>query len=553
MVLKVDFQIHELAELIQDPDAAEARGWNIDNCYEAINKAKPKVEGTTSADENIRRIRDQIRDGAVGISHSRGAKVIETYVVVAREYYGTATQFIVSYMGGKELRTAYDLYPNMADAVAPITFEVGNGRIHGSKGLGRILYNMHVTIERTRMAAIDQTYLGGLMTVQRDSTKKQPLEVEIVPPLLMIDTEAKISETQISSNVEPYFLLDGRIEDIAQQSAGAYIPQKIDDSQAGKERTATEANIDAGREQQVRQFVVAHFYDQFPAVMDSIQRRIYSKDNMLAAKQFADEGVTQFVTRETMTMMQKLGAPTTGISVIEEEDGKGFDLECVQLIFELIQEGLTLMDIWMMSREPLTSLPPGNLPQQQQALMQFYQMFNGNPMFDQQELAEQVAISIIGFEMADTLILTEQQKSTNTLEAAREQLKENTSMQAGSQIPVSPRDDHASHAQAAMPALQSTVQLIQTGEFNLIPLAQSMGQHLTQHVQAMEGNPATKQAAQQMQTQLNQIESVINNAVEKQQAAMRKGAPGAVSPMTPPQQPPPGGVVPPGAPQSPQV
>ena len=161
VILKVDFLIHELAELIQDPEAAEARGWNIENCYEAINKAKPKVEGTTSADENIRKIRDQIRDGAVGISHSRGAKVIETYVVVAREYYGTASQYIVSYMGGKELRTAYDLYPTMSDAVAPITFEVGNGRIHGSKGLGRILYNMHVTIERTRMAAIDQTYLGG--------------------------------------------------------------------------------------------------------------------------------------------------------------------------------------------------------------------------------------------------------------------------------------------------------------------------------------------------------------------------------------------------------
>ena len=391
------------------------------------------------------------------------------------------------------------------------------------------------------------------MTVQRDSTKKQPLEVEIVPPLLMIDQEAKISETQINADVQPYFLLDGRIEDIAQQAAGAYIPQKIDEN-TGKERTATEANIDAGREQEVKQFVVAHFYDQFPAIMDAMQRRIYSKDNILAAKTYSDQGITQFVTRETKMMMERLGGDMTGIGVIEEHDGKGFDLTCVQLIFELVNEGLSLMDIWMMSREALTYLPPGNLPQQQAALMQFFQIFNGNPIFDQKELAEQVAISIVGFETADSLILTQQQKSTNDLEGGREQLKENTTMMTGVPVPVSPRDDHAAHAGPALQALTSTVQQVQTGMFNLIPLAQAIGMHLAQHAQAMEGNPHTKQQADQIQAQLKQMEVIINQAVEKQQAALQKGQPGKPNPM--PGQggaipPPAAPVMPPGSPQSP--
>jgi hypothetical protein len=159
VVICQSLMIHELMDLIHDNEAAEAAGWNIDNCVEAINNAKPEAQ-SGDKDTQSRRYEDLALEGVVGLSYKQGAKVIPLRHTFVKEANGMVSCWTTHKDTNKEIKVSLSVYYSMEDLLFAICFETGNGRIHGSKGLGRMLFNMHVAIERSRNATVDQIYLS---------------------------------------------------------------------------------------------------------------------------------------------------------------------------------------------------------------------------------------------------------------------------------------------------------------------------------------------------------------------------------------------------------
>lgn len=483
-MFRQQFMVHELTEKIQDTEAAESAGWNIQNVIWSINNAQNyNQKNRTTGDERM--FEDTIRDTTVGVSYSTGTKIVDTYHLFVKEGTGTVSHYLVRAEDGKPLMERLDEFDSMSECLALFVLEIGNGKLQGSKGGGRILFNTHVGIEQSRNLYADTLYISSLIWLRATSEKgKNKVAIQVTHPFGVIPEGYDVADAKAAMNSEAYLELDRHMSQLAELQMGTIMPGQILDS-AGSKRTASEINYIASVEQQIKDAMLVRFWGQFLKMIFTMQKRICSKENIVLAQKTFNEmkakGVQKIYSARVIAMMKGMNPNQTYVEAPEVFDSDGF-----QCCLRMFQRGLTANDIIELSNCPPNEITEDRTAQDAAAIDLVVARYLGDNTVNQEKLKERDIASKIGATVAKELIIP---TDDNTLvaNATRMQLLElNAILQGETEMPVSSQDNDVIHMQVIMEKVHELLKSLtpQTVNESSLGIAKEILKHFILHLQA---------------------------------------------------------------------
>lgn len=491
--------IHELAAFIEDREAAEAAGWDIDNTVAAINSAAPRsvvAGGQSSPYTDFRTYEDAVRESSVSLSLLSGSKTVEVFHVYVPEFDGKVSHYVVDGRAKKILFTKLDQYTSeegMRYAVALFSFQQANGKLMGSKGIGRELYELASAVDRSRNESVDRLNLSGKIILQGEAKQLQRFRLAVHGNTVLIPSNVSFptGQQRIEPNVEAFLALDAQLTGFMDQIAGGVTPRAF-----GRERTtASEVNLFAAREEEKRDALTERFLMQVGRLIHTCQRRA-------ADPRTDDEDAKQ--AREYL------------LQHMSEEELKAV----------ASQPALRTVDDW-------TDL-------QAQKVILFAAEHRNDPLYDQEKLQRAAASAAIDAEFAEEVLLPVPDPTVIS-EQARQQEIENVLLERGKPVPVSPRDNHGVHIEVVKPLAAQLGQVLnQQPTPEIVAVFQNVLQHWSEHINlaVAAGMPKDSFAEDLRQikeaaAQLGQIEAIMAQQAQLQAPQGAAPAPSADVPVAP--------------------
>lgn len=554
-VVKANYYIHEMCDIIADPDTAADAGYNVPNIKSAIEKAAPPYDSFVY---NPRQLADMVREGNLYYSFHRSSKMIETAHVFVKCYDSSVDHWWVNRNGSNRTNRnkskpmdrspsadielgkddprrmeddPYELFygeavaETMQDVITLFSLQAGNNRLFGSKGIGRLLYNISLACEKVRMSFIDAIYISGLLVGQAEESIIGRMQPHVRSPFLIIPEGFSLLMQQFRVDINNWLGLDQKLTNTAEIIAGAFLPDQQQISNNGQQiQTATKESIDAVKEEEVKQGMMSRFWVQFTKGVSAIQRRIYSKTNLRAAiKQrkarlkAADTGKTM-INADLYKTMMSVDSETDLQFVSAPKLGEA-DEASVDTIVALMDDGLTIQEIIILANEPATEFTNDAGVDDDMRFIQFYQLAKGNPNFDQSKLDEMAGNRLIGFATTKEIYVP-QPSQTSDIEAQRQQQLEWTTMLGGIGVQVSQRDPHMQHFQTIVPAVADHLKIaaqmppIQVPK-DLLMACKLGATHSEAHIQAMMQQGANQRQLKPQILQQKDLEKMLNELVQK--------------------------------------
>ena len=491
-----NFLIHELAEKVMDKEHSEQMGWNIDNLVKAINTAQPanRREGTQ---DNARKFEDQVREGDIGIgrSYMQGVQVVLGLHLFIQEATGKVSHYLMEEKTGDELMVRLDRFESMDQCLALLSVDIGNGKLHGSKGAGRVLYNTHVGIEQARNLIADNLYLSGLLLLKATQKGKTEASIRVLHPVCIVNENYEVIDQKFQVNAEAFFALDRHMSMVAEMQVGAFMPGQMLDS-GGEKRTASEINYTASIEQQIRVGVLTRFYGQFLSIIAQMQKRIYSIDNIKEAKKIFDArkaSTMKQMVKKIADFVKKMGGSLVGVQVIDMESM--MNSEGVDACVSLMEKGLTAQEIYTLAQTAPNATTEDMSKQNAALIDAVVARYMGNAGINQIELMKRDIASKLGNSIAEELVIPGED-NTIEIEAVRMQLVEITSILGGEDVPVSPRDADEIHMKVMLEKMNKLLQTLTPAAATdgTVEIAGGMLRHFDAHIQQAAGKGASKEA-----------------------------------------------------------
>lgn len=481
--LKKTFLLHEAVEKLLNIEDASLAGWEVQNMVKAINDAAPERPQSRGNFANMRAWEESIREQTTCASYANGAKVIETWDFYAQEIDGSVSQCMVERKSGDELFLQRFRYKTMEDVCQFVSLQVGNRKLKGSKGLGRLLINLAIMCEKTRNLYIDTVAMSQNLIFKCTPQQLALLQQGGIPltvsnPFTIIGIEAELLQVQIEAHPDTAIALNNLLNGFGEILAGTVLPGNVYGDDSGGDETATKTNIDAQREAQVRAGVLARWAFQMSKIVSSMQRR--------------------------------LGDPET------------VDEEALEFQQQLLDEGLTPQEIVMLSESPAARDLGDIAAIQAQQIAAVAAKYGNSPFIDTKKLVRRDVEQMTSPELADELILTDQETAVTTVEQTRQQLIELGTMIDGiGNIDVSPRDDDEVHMDTLEEKWIEAAKLLAAApEPGLVSSTRASIVHYGKHIQASKIKGAPPEALAKREEAFRQADGHLK-ILEKHIADMK--------------------------------
>lgn len=555
--IKANYYIHEACDIIQDPETAAEAGYNVANLRSAIEKAAPPYDSFVY---NPRQLSDMVREGNLYYSFHRSSKMIETAHVFVKCYDNTVDHWWVNRNGAKKANSSsrnrpmekspsanivqgfdepkigdqdpYELgyFESVAEAMDDVitlfSFQAGNNRLFGSKGIGRLLYNISLALEKARMSFIDAMYISGLLVGQAEESIIGRLQPNVRSPFLIIPEGFTLLMQQFRVDINNWLGLDQKLTNTAEIIAGAFLPDQQQISNNGQQiQTATKESIDTVKEEEVKEGMMNRWWVQFTRGVSSMQRRIYSKTNLRAAMKqrkarlkASDSGKT-LIFPDLYDAMMEVDDDTDKMFMRAPELGDA-DEAAVETIMQLMDDGLSIQEIIILAHEPATQFTEHAGRDDDMMFIQFYQLAKGNPNFDQSKLDEQAGNRMIGFKQTKELFVPQPGQTTDIEAQRSQQMEWATMLGSGIGVQVSQRDPHMQHFQTIVPAVADHLKIASQMPPVQVPKdllnACKLGvTHAEAHVQAMMQAGANERQLKPQILQMKDLEKMYNELNQK--------------------------------------
>lgn len=432
---KQEMQIHELIQLIDNPDEAEAAGWDIEAAVEAINGAAPKTAFNSSSPyTEFRTYEDAIRESSVYLSLQQGSKVIELYHFLVAEADGKVSYYMTNARDSKKLlRQQLDLYGSMAEALQFFSYQQANGLLMGSKGVGRELYEIACALDRARNEFMDRLMLSGKVWVRGTGKALERLRLSVVGNTVLLDEAFTVEDVKIDAGAEDFAAVDASLRNLMDEIAGSTSPKEF----RGERVTTVEVNAYMAREQERVDDITERFLLQVADVCTVCQRRLADASSEdTDAKKFREE-MLRYMSPEELTELAS-------------------------------QPALRTVDDWTADEA--------------QNIILFAQEKRNDPLYDQVKLAQKSASARVNADFAADVILPVNDP-TQEAEQSRMQTLENIALGLGKLVAISPRDAHRVHADVIKADVSELAQAL-AGNPALMPEIQAKVEHWAQHFAA---------------------------------------------------------------------
>lgn len=504
VVLKEVFLPHELFKQIEDREAAETAGFNLDNTREAINRASPvQIRDRLNVGGTLETwYQNAIRELTIGASYMAGASVVVVYSLLAREVTGKVSHYRLAGPEMLEIFSRDDRFESMEDCVSFFSFQKGNGTLHGSKGVGRDVYEMAGMIDRTRNEVVDRLIMSGKTMIQGDIKRIHTFKMSVIGSTVIVPTGWNVLEQKMDGNVEPFLKLDAYFSQLVDQLVGAVSPPRAEGEAF---RSPAAWNLLAQREEEGRDVRISRFLEQFTDTVGTMQKRICDSDTV-------------------------------------EDDAKAAQKELLDV--------MTREEIDEISSQPVAGTVRDLTPIQRQAIAMIAASKKGNPLYNQRQLEVEELNAGPGSDFSKRVLLPDADP-TEEAEQNRMQQIEIVLLSGGQSVPVSPRDNHAIHLQVLMPVAAQMAQHILEGKFSAAVM-EAFGGHINEHYNRAlaQGIPKEKlrevaEFVKKLGPALDQLKNVEAQAAHLAEASSAHDAGGPAGP-PPPGFPPPEGGPPPG-------
>lgn len=493
--------LNDFLELFQDKKAAEVAGYNFPKCVEAANNAS----GSQTKEITPMTGQDAERENGLlfNVYANTQSRTVELFHLLVREYDGGVDLWTVTQISGLEIRHVERIYESMEDAVTLFTLQTGNTRFYGSKGLGRLLTNLHIALERGRCLAKDQEYLSGLTILSAEQKLFNQFAPAVKHPFVLVDKEFKVAENNISWDAQKWDLMDNKLVQLAESIAGAFIPPNIDTN--GGPNTKIEAAQRAERDQAVRKGVLGRFIQQFYDLTGTIQRKICSKENLKEAvriykeKQAKKKEGLQVVAQKVWDLLEGIMDNLKEIFAPQKET-KIADPEAVNCLIEMLENGLNVEEIAMLALSPAAPTEEIDSDGGDANTLQFIAANAQNPFLDKAQAFQMAGEIMIGKDRM-TQLFVPQDDPTVLAREGREQMIEISMMGDGQAMPVAATDNHPIHRQVILQKFAPVMQLLATQPTaHFAGAADLVIQHFMAHLAMDSETPpeAKKQEAQQI-------------------------------------------------------
>jgi hypothetical protein len=438
LVLKEELLPHELFAQVKDgKEVGEAAGFNIENTVEAINTASPmqirdrlNVGGTLES-----WYQNALRELTIGASYMAGNSVIVVYNLYVREVTGKVSHYRLAGPGLSLIQKIEDQFDGMEDAVAFFTFQRGNGTLHGSKGIGRDLYEMAGMIDRIRNEVVDRLIMSGKVLAQGDIKRIHTFRMNVVGTMIVIPTGWEILEQKLDGNVESFIQLDAYMNQLIDQLVGSVsVPQVAGAGEAMRSPAAW--NLLAARQQEGQDVRIVRFMEQFASMMQGFQRRLCDAETMEDDAKALQERLLKVMTREELDELAK--SPVAG----------------------------TVNDLTPLERQMIVAIA---------------QEKKGNALYNQRQLEVEDLTARINASFADRVLLPGNDPTVEA-EQVRFQDIETMLLSHGHAVPVSARDNHLIHLTELMPDAEQLGAQMMSGQFEL-PVLEAVLAHVNEHYQ----------------------------------------------------------------------
>lgn len=485
IVLREKMLLHDFVNIFAGADKAkyaEKAGFDIEGCKKISETAKGSQQKSSEHDNALER-QDVKREESHSDQMDAGNTTVELFHVVARDYTGGVDLWSVSVDDGTLARSVQDIEKSMEDCIVLLTMQEGNEKFYGSKGLGRYLTNIHMAVERNRVLGLDLLQLSGMRIGKQKSKNVPSTQMKMLFPFLLVGDDIEISSEGFEFNYEAFESMDKKFTAIGDSIAGAFIPTDID--QSGSAHTKIEAAQNASRELAVREGVLGRFFDQFSFVLDLMKTGIFTKVNMRegyrayeAKKKQQDKGL-RVILRKAWDLISDFFKPEGATP--EEEIAIGEE-DCVTLIQELLESGLTIDEIALLAVSPANFNSEDEGVEKDNKTMAYLAANGANPYINQKKKTEMEAKIMLGEDRANQILIPDEDPNIEAI-ARRQQTIEFAEMMDGFSMDVADSDNHKLHRKALIPLMtpvieqalaQPTPQLLQTAQLCI----EHYGQHL---------------------------------------------------------------------------
>jgi hypothetical protein len=443
VVLKEMYLPHELFAYIKDRETAEELGWNIEETIKAINAASPaQIRDLLNIGGTIETwYQNAIRELTIGVSYMAGASVCTVYTLLVREVTGKVSHYRLAGAEMSEIFTKLDRFDGMEDCMSFFAFQKGNGTMHGSKGIGRDLYELAGMIDRTRNEVVDRSILSGKILVQGDVKRLHTFKMNVIGCMALIPRDWDLREQKIDGDIEPFLKLDAYLALLADQLIGNTSPRQF----GGERTTKAEVDLFAAREEETKDVRITRFLEQFVAMVRTMQKRICDPDTL-------------------------------------EEDAKAAQKELL--------EHMTRAEIEELRMQPVASTIRDLTPAERQMTSAFCTEKKGNPLYNQRALEVEDGTARVGSDFVDRVLLPTNDP-TEQAEQSRLQQMELALIMQGQPVPVSPRDNHEIHLSILMPIAEQQASAMMEGQSHTA-IFETLVAHINEHANNWEAQGAPK-------------------------------------------------------------
>lgn len=417
---RYDYKPYEILQLLKDNIEAGRDEWKKDAVVSALKGAQQPATETSRSD--ARTYEDLIRQANWGYSYSKGIKVVRTWHLFAKESTGWVSHYVLLIDGSKdseyptdltEARLLYeklDKFQNMKEVVQPIVFDYGDGTIHGSWGVGQILYDLSVQVEKVRNDSIDNIRLTNKVKIQVPEAKNSTDVKQLVNDQFVVVSGGTFAGNTagITSDAEGYEVLDQKLTNLAQQKIGSFVPPiPLQPSDI----KAAQVNAAMMKERELQEALLENWLIQFAEVMRTICRRL---TNTESPDPIAQAVLGRLLTRLTAEEIMVLADQFPVKSVMDFTE------------YKAQQRGMFAANV------------------------------KDNPMFNQRAVARFMAEGA-GDEQFVQAIMEQDGDQSQMVAAQRAQILESTTLETGRNVPVLQSDNDWGHMQTLKPEIQAAL------------------------------------------------------------------------------------------------
>jgi 2-oxo-4-hydroxy-4-carboxy--5-ureidoimidazoline (OHCU) decarboxylase len=334
-------------------------------------------------------------------------------------------------------------------------------------------------------------------------------------PFVVIDKSIDVDQQRFAADGDMYAALDQRLLNYMEQAAGAYIT--ANPNAQGQPVTATEASQDAKREQESSDITEARWFNQFMEMVQIMQERAFTDENIDEATKFFKELTQQMVRQEDGA--DKLSNTINKLIGDSNDESK----VPIRTLVNMMIDGMTEQEIKILRSAPSTGYAHTDDAIVAQGILAVAKMYANNPNVDQVVLTQRGVEALAGPDAAKALVIPGADQ-TITAEAVRMQISEVTSMKSLQiPVPVSPRDNHLIHGQVCMQMLQKAGQSLSSLETfdQAAKPTELLINHFAEHLAGYlaQGNPSQNQQFKEMNEFYKRFKVQYAQAVQVAQQA----------------------------------